>query len=466
MADLDFVQQNQEGLEEVRVNDTKGIEAPFFVPEIGGPEDLLAILNTWTFLDAKNPIMVPGYRWQDIRSKPMFKDRRSEIKELISHHPLYYYEPVELFRYTMPMNLVTYSFQGNRSKSRTFYKKIRKGDVGDAISMLPTFFQPFLEAQIERLLEKTDGADSSDCPDTMSRKIHEAWRDDRADQGFTDYFNSLVDDAQRSPNVSIIPPVPPILASSDRDTITRTRGVNRYLTRYCKQEGSGLAGNRVYSYFHLYIDQGAFKAGNDNDEEAVSMLEEELIEFDYAGIAITISNYGRGWENGLGKSIEKFVNRVSNLSGQYDLPVILPRSNWYGAYLTDQGVQAFSTPLNGNERDQQRSTGGMGEKARYGTVAIYGTARDANVSELDTLLQRDGQLHDVKDLPAKPPTYAPKEREWKQKFGKARDFRIEFAKPRRLIHAQEALEFREDLKAGVPNPAEHYFRRSQHPHLS
>lgn len=466
MPELEFVQRNQEGLEEVRINDKAGIEAPFFAPELTGPEDLLALLNGLPALDEANPIMVPGYRWQDIRSKPMFKEKRPEIKRILSEHPFFYYEPVELYRFTMPMNLVTYAFQGNRSKSREFYKNIRKGQVEKAISMLPVFFQPFLEAQIERLLEKTEDADTDDAPDTKNRKIHEAWRDKRADQGFTDYFDTLVEDAQRSPNVSIIPPVPPILASSDQDAITRTLGVNRYMTRVCEKKGSGMSGNRVYSYFHLYIDQGAFKSGNDKKGQILSKFEDEFVEFDYAGVAITISNYDRAWENGLEKSIEKFVNRASNIAGQYDLPVILPRSNWYGAYLTDQGVQSFSAPLNGNERKHQRSTGGMGKKAKFGTVAMYGEAFDVNVSQLDTVLQRNGQVHDVQHLPSTPPTYAPEEREWKQKFGSARDFRIQFAKPRRLIHAQEAREFREDIKSGVPNPAEHYFRRSQHPHLS
>jgi hypothetical protein len=466
MPELEFVQQNEAGLEEVRINDQTGIQAPFFIPELTGPEDLEALLNGLPALDENNPVMVPGYRWQDIRSKPTFKDKRSEIKRLLSTHPFFYYEPVELYRFKMPMHLVTYAFQGNRSKSREFYKQTRKGEVDQAISMLPTFFQPFLEAQIERLLEKTDDADPDDAPDTKNRKIHESWRDERADKGFTEYFDYLVEDAQRSPNVSVIPPVPPILASSDRDAVTRTFGVNRYMTSLCEKKGSGMSGNRVYSYFHLYIDQGAFKSGSNKSQQIISKLKDEIVEFDYAGVAVTISNYDRAWENGLEKSIEKFVNRVSNIAGQQDLPVTLPRSNWYGAYLTDSGVQSFSSPLNGNERKHQRSTGGMGKKARYGTVAMYGEAFDLNVSQLETVLERNGQVHDVDHLPSEPPTFAPEEREWKQKFGKARQFRVEFAKPRRLVHSQEAREFREDIKAGVPNPAEHYFRRSQHPHLS
>lgn len=466
MTELEFVQKNQEGIEEVRINDRAGIEAPFFAPELTGPEDLLAILNGLPVLDDQNPIVVPGYRWQDIRSKPMFKEKRHEIKKILSEHPILYYEPVELFRFTMPMNLVTYAFQGSRSKSREFYKKVRRGDVEAAISMLPRFFQPFLEAQIERLLEKTDDASPVDTPDTTNRKIHEAWRDQRADRGFTDYFDAIVEDARRLPNASIIPPVPPILASSERDALTRTLGVNRFMTRLCEQMGDSISGNRVYSYFHLYMDQGSFKTGSNKVDKVISILEDELVEFDYAGIGVTISNYDRAWENGLGKSIEQFISEVSNIGGQYDLPVILPRSNWYGAYLTDQGAQSFSIPLNGNERDFQRSTGGMDAKAKYGTVAVYGEAIDLNANQLDLFLQRNGQLHDIPNLPSTPPTYAPAESDWKRKFGKARDFRIKFAKPRRLVHAQEAREFREDIKAGVPNPAEHYFRRSQHPYLS
>lgn len=462
-----FVRKTQSGLDEVRINSKKGIEAPFFTPEISGPEDLLALLNARPALEKDNPIIVPGYRWQDIRSKPMFKQHKPEIKHLISNHPFYYYEPVELFRFTMPMRLVTHAFQGNRSKSRDFYKRIRKGDTQKAVSMLPEFFQPFLEAQLTRLYEKDRKASKRQAPNTKNRKIYEAWRDKRADQGYTDYFEEMIDDAQKSPNVTIIPPVPPILGSSGQDSITRTRGVNRYMTMRCNDKSSGMSGSRVYSYFHLYIDQGIFKGGNTLDKKLLQVLENELQQYDYAGVAITISNYNRAWKNNVHKTLEKFVTEASNIARQNDLPVILPRSKWFGAYLTDCGVQSFSIPMNGHFRHKQRATGGVGEKARYGKVALYGDAYEANIGELETYLKSSGgQVHNIQYLPSKPPTFAPNASSWKGKFGKARKFRIEFSKPRRLTHVQEAREFRQDIKSGVPDPVRHYLTRSQHAYLS
>lgn len=466
MAVAQFVERQRSGIDEVRISDQSGIEAPFYCPEIKGPEGLESLLTVHGALDSHNPIVVPGYRWQDIRSKPSFKDQKREIKRLISQHPIYYYEPVELFRYTQPKNLVTYAFQGSRSSSREFYQRIRKGNMKSAVGMLPEFFQPFLEAQLERLIEKTDRATVPPSISTKNKKIHEAWRDKRADQGFQTYFDYLVDDAVKQPNVSIVPPVPPILASSGKDTINRTRGVNRYMTRLCESKTSSLSGNRVYSYFHIYIDQGAFKSSSQNNRKVISALESELEEYDYAGVAITISNYDRAWNNNLAPTLEKFVTAATNISRDHDLPVFLPRSSWYGAHLTDFGVQGFSSLMNGNVQYTQRASGGMSPEAKYGTVPVYGHAAEVNVSKLESYLRQNGEMHKIDGLPSEPPTFNPNESTVKKKFGSARDFRIQFGKARRLTHVQEAREFRQDKQAGIPQPARRYFERSSHTHLS
>jgi hypothetical protein len=467
MPATQFVERTRSGIDEVRISGQSGIQAPFYVPEIKGPEGLEALLYAHGALDDTNPITVPGYRWKDIRSKPTFKDKKDEIKQLISQHPIYYYEPVELFRYTQPKNLVTYAFQGSRSSSREFYQRIRKGDIQKAVGMLPEFFQPFLEAQLERLIEKTSDATVPRSLNTKNEKIHEGWRDQRADQGFQSYFDYLVEDAVKQPDVSIIPPVPPILSSSGQDAISRTRGVNRYMTRLCESKTSSLSGNRVYSYFHIYLDQGVFKSNSRNNKKIVSALEAELDEYDYAGVALTISNYDRAWNNNLSTTLEKFVTAVTNISRDHDLPVVLPRSGWYGTHLTDFGVQAFSSLMNGNLEYTQRATGGMGAEAKYGTVPVYGHATEVNISKLESYLkQNGGQMHQIDQLPSSPPTFNPNASSIKQRFGSARDFRIEFGKPRRLTHVQESRELRHDKEAGVPQPARRYLERSNHPDLA
>lgn len=466
MQAVQFVEKNQQGIDEVRISEKTGIEAPFYAPELKGSEDLLALLQAQATLDPSNPIIVPGYRWKDLRSKPMFKEKKPEIQRLVSEHPIIYYEPVEILRYTMPQVLVTYAFQGNRSKSREFYKWLRNGEIDRAVEMLPTFFQPFLESQLESLINSTEGATAPPSLNTKKQKIYEAWRDDRADQGYDSYLQELVDDAGKSPNVSIVPPVPPILGSSGQDSINRTRGINRYMTRLCQSKNNGWSGNPVYSYFHLYVDQGIFKSSSNNNRKVIDAIESELVEYDYCGIALTISNYDRAWENNVDVPLEKFVNEVSNIARQYDLPVILPRSGRYGLHLTDQGAQCFSSLMNGNAKYTARS-GGMGEEARYGTTALYGKGIDVNISNLEGVLRNQGgEVHPIDHLPSEPPTFSPSASDVKSKFGKARQFRINFSKPRRMLHVQEARELRNDLKSGVPRPARRYLERSLHPHLS
>jgi hypothetical protein len=462
-----FIESTQEGVEQVRISDKTEVPAPFFSPEIKGGEGLYALLQGREALDPNNPIVVPGYRWKDIRSKPEFKNIREELQSLIKEHPLLYYEPVELFRYTQPKNLVTYAFKGDVSQSREFYDNLREGEIDKAISMLPTFFQPFVEVQLERLLEKTDGADIPNRINTKKKKINEGWRDTRADRGYLDYFDEIVEDASRIPDTSIIPPVPPVLASSGKDSITRTIGVNRYMAGQCDNESKSFSSNDVYSYFHVYLDQRAISSGSDNDKKVLDAVRSELSDGpSYAGVSITISNYSRAWEDGKGTRIESFINDMTNIAREHHLPVFLPRSGYYGAHLTDDGVSGFSCLMNGNFQYSQRGSG-IGKKAKYGTVPVYDAASDYGIDDLEDILKKNGgRLHPVSGLPDEAPVYNPNADEVKEKFGTARDFRREFGKVRRLVHVKEARELRESLKRGVPRPARRHLEGSEHPHLS
>ena len=467
MKRIQFVEKNEQGLDEVRVSDVKGIEAPFYTPELSGPEGLQALLIAKDALEEKNPIMVPGHRWQDIRSQPKFKQVREEIRSLVTNHPLFYYEPVELFRYTRPQKLVTHAFQGNLSRSRDFYSELRDGNVEQAIEKLPRFFQPFVEAQIKPLLNSKEIQVPEKYKSQSSGKVYESWRDDRADSGFTEYFEKLANDAGNAPNAALIPPTPPVMKSSGKDVISRTLGFNSYMRQLAETKWDEPSSGSVTTYLHFYIDQGVFEPNNnDNDSRVRQAIQSEVQNSSYSGVALTFSNIERVWKKGNEKALERFVTDICNIARQEHLPVILPRSGYYGLHLTDHGVQTFSNLLNGN-RTYNRRGGGINERAKYGTLPIYGSAKEVNAEELDRVLKRNqGELHVVPGVRNSPPTYNKDAKSYQAKYGEASAFRVEFGKPRRMVHVKEAKELRDGLSRGTAEPARRYLERGDHHALS
>jgi len=468
MQQTQFVERNAQGLDEVRVSDVQGIEAPYYTPEVSGPEGLQALLYAKSALDAENPITVPGHRWQDIRSKPRFREVRDEIRELVTEHPIYYYEPVELFRYTRPQNLVTYAFRGDQSSSRSFYSDLRDGNYQQAIQQLPTFFQPFVEEQMESLLSSKNLSIPSKYKSKASPKVHEAWRDKRADSQFRGYFERLVDDASNAPNASIIPPVPPVMKSTGKDVISRTLGYNSYMRSLAVSKWDDPSSGNVTSYLHFYLDQGVFEPSNNNNDHRVKQaIRSEIQSSAYAGVAITVSNIEKVWSKGNHKALERFITDLSSIAREEHLPLIMPRSGYFGMHLTDYGVHSFSNLMNGNLEYNRRSGGGIDERAKYGTLPIYSAARDVNAEQLNQVLQRNkGSLHNVPGVSDSPPTYNPGASSYKGKFGSAAEFRTRFGKPRRMVHVKEAEELRDGIRRGTAEPARRYLERSQHPELS
>jgi len=467
MQEIQFVERNSQGLDEVRVSDVKGIEAPYYTPEVGGPEALQALLYASDALEPQNPIMVPGFRWQGIRSQPKFREVRDQIRDLVSEHPFYYYEPVELYRYTRPQNLVTYAFQGDRGRSGSFYDLLRDEDYQAAIQQLPTFFQPFVEAQMKALLKSKDLKVPDQFENQSSGKVHEAWRDKRADSGFTGYFERLADDAGNAQNATLIPPVPPVMKSTGKDVISRTLGFNSYMRNLAASKWNDPSSGNVTSYLHFYVDQGVFEPNNnDNDIRIKQAIKSEIQEASYAGVALTISNIEKVWTKGNERALERFITDLTSIARQEHLPVIMPRSGYFGMHLTDHGVHSFSNLMNGNLTYNRRGSG-IDERAKYGTLPIYGEATDVNAEQLDQVLRRNsGQLHDISGVPDSPPTYNPRAGSYNGKFGNATEFRIRFGKPRRMAHIKEAKELRDGLRRGTAQPARRYLERSQHSELS
>ncbi|WP_144900880.1 glycoside hydrolase family 25 domain-containing protein [Halobellus captivus] len=461
-----FLTHDSDGLEQYRISTVDDIKAPAFSPEIKGAEDLHVVLQNLGALDDNTPITVPGYTWESLWTKNEFSRYDIEIRNL-HDHPFVYYEPPELFRYKMPGVLKTYALRRSRGKVRKFNKKLRSGDVDGAIEVLPEFFQPFMELQRESLLGSEDEAVPPRLEDTDG-KLVDGWRDSRADNGYEDYFRQIVEDASSTRNAHVVPPVPAVLGSSDRYVLQRMHGSNVAMSAMCDAANKGF-GNPVYPYYHVYVDYGVLKSNSRNDGKIIDKIEKGLDNHRFAGVALTFSGYEKVWDNQLGIRLSKFVQDVSDIARARNTPLILPRSGWYGLHLSDKGAHGFSSLFNGKERYTRRS-GGMPKDSpglKYGKTPLYGEAVEIDLHDLDTYLRNNqGQVTKISGLPSQPHKHNTAASGVKDRFGKARDFRIKFSKPRRLIHAEECREVRESLRGGQRDPARRYLERSEHPDLS
>lgn len=465
-AQQTFLEVNQDGIEEYRISSESGIKSPNAIPEIKSPEDLHAVLPRLEALDENNPVMVPGYRFEEIRTKPAMSKYGQRMNRLMNGHPLLYFEPPELFRYAMPDDLVTYGFQGSRSKRIEFNKKVEAGELDEAIEMLPLFFQPFVDRARSTLLRSYE--DGPDPGTEENGKIAEGWGDPRADQGYKSYYREIVENAKQANNSHVVPPVPVVRKSSEGTVVRRLRGSNIAMADICDATTFAFD-NPVFPYYHIYAHQNILREGQAHVQDLYEALQTDLDAHNFGGVVLTLTGYETIWENGIQDSLFDFVDRITDIAKRYSMPVHLPRSNWFGAALTDVGVNGFGFLLNGKETYPQGGGGmdGNNPHYQYGSIAIYDLSVDPLLDVYENFLANNGgQAHPISGLPNQPPKYNPRGSTYKEKFGKPRDFRIDFGKPRRLLHAQEAREFRKGIKNGLKNPARRYLERSQHPHLS
>lgn len=460
-----FLRETAEtGIYEYRISTEGSIKTPSFVPEIKSYEDVHAIAPHLDALDPNNPILVPGFQWERIRTMPSMSRHGNDMRELLGL-PHIFYEPPELFRYTMPDRLVSYALRGSKTKRGRFNDKVESGDIDGAIEELPQFFQPFLDRQRKSLLR---GYENGPDPSTETNgKIAEGWGDPRADRGYSDYFQAIVEDAKDIQNAHVTPPVPVIRKSSGDFNRRRMRGANRAMADICDAANFGF-GSPVYSYYHIYIDSNIVRGKCDHPQHILDHLQEDLTTRDhrYGGVLLSITGYRDAWENNAGNALTEFIEQIADIATRNRVPLHLPRSGWYGAYLTDANAHGFGSMMNGSERYKSRGGGPTDDLYQFGQVPLYEYAQEVYVDQLETYLNnRGGQMHHVTGVPDQPPSYNPRGSDWEAKFGGPYEFRKNFGKPRRLLHAKEAREFRDGYRNGLMNPATRYFDRSDHDHL-
>lgn len=440
------------------------VRAPAFIPEIKGDEDLRALLRCYDTLPQGNPIMVPPRRWMQMISNPLIGMKAPmtgliSINRFIEQHPIYFYDPPEFFRYTLKGELVKYAIR--REKIRDFYDLLKKGEHDKAIAMAPLFFQPFIKRQLKSICSsrKIEYDDSN----RSQPRVERGWLDDESSEGYQFYLYDIAAEAIKMPSAILIPPVPPITKDSESTFVSRVISSNRVAAFVCrdiskKTEPSSKSGMRtLYPYFHLYLD---WTIAEDQQgigiEEIRRMLDTELNAGGFAGVAVTISRYdeavvGRNFLN-----IERLINEIVNTCQQHMLPVILPRSGYYGLLLTDFETQGFGTLLNGNYR--YTSGGGRpNPDDLYGKTPIIDKCCDYRIDEVRKLITTN------KEFPAIPGI---KGRPAKEDFDNPPLYRERWAKRMRiLVHVEEGRRLREAKLKDVRSPAKRILERSDHPYL-
>lgn len=476
MSASEFVRQTESILEEYRIGEGEQswVEAPSYIPEIASAEDLHVILNNRHLLSDNNPIMVQSNKWKAIRLKSEFEDRQWEIQKLIEDYPFLYYDPPELFRYKMPNTLPKYARGGSISLGRKFNSHIRNGDISEALGLIPKFYRPFVQQQLESVCQNIVADNEPIPPEAVGQdsKIPDAWRKEDVRDGIFDYFMSIARDAGQFSSSYVIPPVNPIMESSEERDLRMLDGVNRWMETACRElrDNPSLVNyedsptESTYSYYHIYADAGILRQNTSIDDSIKEHLEDALSNYSYAGVAVTISRYPQIWQGNdiTTHSLEEFITDVVNISRQNHVPVTLPRSKWYGEYLSDLGIHGFGSMF---KTGLELSEGGTGNpKFRWGKIPLIDQVREIDIDELDNHLKNHDEMPDVDGMPGVPPGYNPSSETRKEKWGPAKRFRIETAKPWRLaVHNEEVNRIKKARKNGVHSPAKHYLEDSDHP---
>lgn len=441
------------------------VPAPAYIPEIKGIEDLIALLNFSSVIPKGNPIMVPAYRWLNLISDPRIRQQNilsgnDLIGRFLADHPIYFYDPPEFYKYSLGSELVRYALKGEGMS--TFERRLKEGKMDAALDPIPEFFKPFIQRQMEGIQHKLEIGNES--PEKSRPHVERAWLDSEIDEAYVPYIYRVVAEALKMPSAVLIPPVPPLVPSSDDSYVSRVISSNRAASIACadlskkSKSGFGNQGHVIYPYFHLYLDWSIaeHRSRGINVERIGDLLEEELDNGSFAGVAITIIGYENAAKSHKFKKIDDLMTDIVNICSQCYLPVILPRSEWFGLALTDIQIQGFGSLLNGKIRYMPKGGGGRNPDDQYGKTPLIEGCYELKKSEIVEYINENGELPFVPGLPRKPSL---------EDLENPDLYRKRFSKPMRLIHIEEARRIRNDKSKGRIEPAKLYFSRSEHNYL-
>lgn len=292
------------------------------------------------------------------------------------------------------------------------------------------------------------------------------WSDERIDASYPIHIAELLleaNKANKAKNSALIPPIPKLSRSSDNSDIGLVKDFNLSASTV----RSAMLGEKYpHVFFHLYLDWKMMlpKTSGLNAKSLLPNIEEIIKEGDFAGICLTVKGYENAAEKGKFEYIESFVTELTSLAEYYYLPVILPRSKWYGLKLFDCSINCFGSLFNGKSLYTKRTKGFMksvGEDGKkidthleYGYTYIINECNELDYNDTKKYVERNKGFPDVGHLPKEV-----KEDYWNN----SRLFRMHVSKPRRLSHMEESRYIRKGRKDNVINPATRYLERSSNP---
>jgi hypothetical protein len=436
--------------------------APAFIPEIKGEDDLVVLLEHMDAIPKNNPIIVPANKWWTL-IKPMryqfdLGGNVPPIQTFMENYSLIFFDPPEFFRYVFGERFVDYALSGSKENKKAFRNKLENNDPKGAINLAPKFFQPFIETQLPNICKSQKIEISNN---DKKSDLERAWLDPRVDEFYRTYILSIVTNALKIPNATIIPPVPQLQKDTSENLKDRIKSTNRATAKICNSISSG--NKQIFPYFHLYIDTNIFDGdGKNNSVTAFRLLDEginKLNEFNnFSGVAITFSDYEKIVTKYKTIQMKNFVNEIVNLCREHvlPLPIIFPRSSWYGLSYTDLGIQAFCSLLNGKPKYPQGTGGDGSEIQRFGMMPLIERCIDVDITWVRSHLNEFDEFPYVEGLPRRPhPSY----------LTDPRLFQIKVSKPMRLLHIEEARRMRKAIMDGTLNPAKHYLSKSENIYL-
>ncbi len=434
--------------------------APAYIPEIKGEEDLNVLLENMHAIPIGNPILVPSNRWADL-VHPLYYQHKLygniPIRDFIQNYSLIFYDPPEFFKGVYGETLLDYALSGKPNGKQNFKLKLKNQDIIGAIELVPPFFQPFIEAQLPTICKTL----KIEVRETHRGDVYRSWLDSRINDYYPTYIANTVHSALKSSNSTIIPPVPQLRKDTPDGIKRRILSSNGATSRICNEVKRD--NHQILPYFHLYIDSNIFDTdGHNTPNTALEMLNAGITHGNnfnnYSGVAITFEGYEAIIKSHKSIQLRNFISEIVNLCHEKtpSLPVLLPRSSWFGLYLSDYGTQAFSSLLNGNLKYSQGSGGTISPNNRFGKVPLIDLCIDADVGYVKDHLSELDEFPHVDGLPSIPqPEY----------LNDDALYRIKFSKPMRLIHIEEGRRIRKATMEGTLNPSKHYFSKSQHLYL-
>ncbi|MGD0535035.1 MAG: hypothetical protein ABR999_06280 [Methanoregula sp.] len=441
------------------------VQAPSFIPEIKGEEDVDVLLRHTSAQPQNNPVIVPANKWPKIINNPKFVigDTSRGVQQaqlFLENHPIIFFDPPELFRYTMGNELIKYSLRGDKKLKSLFVNLLKKNDKENALKLADPIFRPFIERQWNTIFQdlKIDIGQISN--EENSGHIEKAWLDPRVDESYVQYMLNIGNSAIKMPNSTIIPPVPPLMKSSNRAVVSRIVSSNNAASVACQYLSNESKTKYILPYFHLYMDSDIVENSTGNNiNTALKILEDGLnknTSQQFSGIAITVNGYDKLFESDHITKFKMLINDAIMIGNSHSIPTILPRSTYYGLPLLDYGIRGYSSMMNGSLK---YSKGGFSDDPddKFGKVYLIDQCVELKKRDVIDYIRKNGQFPTIPGLPLYPTS---------EELLHDKLYRLNWSKPRKLSCIEEAKRIRKAQEKGIVNPAKLYINNSSNKDLN